>query len=102
MTEGYWLRWVRAALVRALKTFAQTAVALLGAGAVSVIDVDWLGVAGISATAAVVSLLTSLAGLPEVGDDVPPLFEDSEVIVDDVDSEDNEGDDPDADGDGGR
>ncbi len=81
MTSDYWLRWLKAAAIRAVKTFAQTAVALLGAGAVSVIDVDWLGVAGISATAAVVSLLTSLAGLPEVGNgDAPSLFEEDDVV----------------------
>lgn len=87
MTSDYWIRWAKAALIRAIKTFAQTAAALLGAGAVNVVDVDWLTILGISATAAVVSLLTSLAGLPEVGDEVPPLFEDSEVVTDDNDAE---------------
>lgn len=97
MTSDYWIRWAKAALIRAIKTFAQTAAALLGAGAVNVVEVDWLTILGISATAAVVSLLTSLAGLPEVGDEVPPLFEDSEVVEDDNDATGN-----DAAGDGER
>ena len=58
--------WARAAAVRALKTAAQTAVALLGAGAVDVLTLDWQALASVSAGAALVSLLTSLAGLPEV------------------------------------
>lgn len=90
MTSDYWIRWAKAALIRAIKTFAQTAAALLGAGAVNVVEVDWLTILGISATAAVVSLLTSLAGLPEVGDEVPPLFEDSEVVNDDDDEAGND------------
>ena len=97
MTSDYWIRWAKAALIRAIKTLAQTAAALLGAGAVNVVDVDWLPILGISATAAVVSLLPSLAGLPEVGDEVPPLFEDSEVVEDDDDEAGN-----DAAGDGER
>lgn len=97
MTSDYWIRWAKAALIRAIKTLAQTAAALLGAGAVNVVEVDWLTILGISATAAVVSLLTSLAGLPEVGNEVPPLFEDAEVVEDDNDATGN-----DAAGDGER
>lgn len=57
--------WFKAAGVRALKTLAQTAVATIGASAV-LSDVDWLIVASASALAAVLSLLTSIAGLPEI------------------------------------
>lgn len=57
--------WVRAALVRAVKTAAQTAVALIGTGAIGVLDVDWLAILSGSALAAVLSILTSLGGLPE-------------------------------------
>ena len=57
--------WFKAAGVRALKTLAQTAVATIGASAV-LSDVDWLIVASASALAAVLSLLTSVAGLPEI------------------------------------
>lgn len=58
--------WTRAALVRAIKTAAQTAVSLLTVGAVGILDVDWLAVSSASALAAIVSILTSLTGLPEV------------------------------------
>ncbi|MDD6046042.1 MAG: holin [bacterium] len=57
--------WIRAAGVRALKTLAQTAVATIGTCAV-LSEVDWIMVASASALAAVLSLLTSVAGLPEV------------------------------------
>jgi hypothetical protein len=58
-------KWWKAAGVRALKTFAQTAVALITVGS-AVTDVDWIAVLSVSATAAVASLLTSIGGLPEV------------------------------------
>lgn len=57
--------WLRAALIRALKTVAQTAVAMLPAAS-SIAAVDWVTVLGTAALAGVASLLTSLAGLPEV------------------------------------
>lgn len=57
--------WIRAALIRAVKTFAQTCVAMLPIGA-SIEQVSWLMVLGTGALAAVASLLTSIAGLPEV------------------------------------
>lgn len=57
--------WIKAAGIRALKTLAQTAVATIGTCAV-LSEVDWLMVASASALAAVLSLLTSIAGLPEV------------------------------------
>ena len=59
-------KWFKAALVRAIKTMAQTAVALLGTGAMGILDVDWVAVLSASALAGIVSLLTSIAGLPEV------------------------------------
>ncbi len=58
-------KWWRAAAVRAVKTMAQTAVATIGASAV-LTAVDWPMVASASVLAGVLSLLTSLAGLPEV------------------------------------
>lgn len=58
-------QWRRAALIRALRTVAQSAAALLPAF-VTITQVDWLVVLGTAALAGVVSLLTSLGGLPEV------------------------------------
>ena len=58
--------WWKAAAVRAVKTMAQTAVALIGTGAMGILDVDWIAVASASALAGVLSILTSVAGLPEV------------------------------------
>ena len=57
--------WIKAAGIRALKTLAQTAVATIGTCAV-LSEVDWVMVASASALAAVLSILTSIAGLPEV------------------------------------
>lgn len=57
--------WIKAAGVRAIKTVAQTAVATIGTAAVMG-NVDWVMVASASALAGVVSLLTSVAGLPEL------------------------------------
>lgn len=61
----YAKKWIRAASVRAVKTIAQTAVATIGTAAV-LGDVNWVAVASASALAGVLSLLTSVAGLPEV------------------------------------
>lgn len=58
-------RWWRAAAIRALKTMAQTAAATIGAAAV-LSQVDWPVVASAGVLAGVLSLLTSIAGLPEV------------------------------------
>lgn len=58
-------QWLKAALIRALKTVAQTAVSMLTVGQYFT-DVDWLGIASISLVAGIISILTSLAGLPEV------------------------------------
>ena len=58
-------KWLRAAGVRAVKTVAQTAVAMIPAAAM-IQNVDWVAVVGTAALAGVVSILTSLAGLPEV------------------------------------
>lgn len=60
-----WKIWTKAALVRAVKTVAQTAVATIGTSIV-LSDVNWQVVASASVLAGALSLLTSLAGIPEV------------------------------------
>ena len=62
-----WKSWLKAAVVRAIKTVAQTAVATIGTSAL-LAQVDWWMVISASILAGVLSLLTSVAGLPEVPD----------------------------------
>ena len=63
--KAYWMNWMKAAGVRAIKTVAQTAVATIGTAA-AVGEVNWVMVGSASALAGLLSLLTSVAGLPEV------------------------------------
>ena len=60
-----WKKWIKAAGVRAIKTVAQTAVATIGTS-VAMGDVNWVMVGSASLLAGILSLLTSVAGLPEV------------------------------------
>lgn len=73
--------WLHAAGIRAIKTVAQTAVATIGTAAV-LGDVDWLMVGSAAVLAGVLSLLTSVAGLPELpdadGDGIPDSADDSQ------------------------
>ena len=62
-----WRAWIRAAGIRAIKTVAQTAAASIGTGAV-ISEVNWVMVASASLLAGALSLLTSVAGLPELGE----------------------------------
>ena len=65
MNKEKFIKWMKAAGIRAIKTVAQTAIATIGT-AVVMGDVNWVMVASASALAGVLSLLTSVAGLPEV------------------------------------
>lgn len=60
-----WTKWVKAAGIRAVKTMAQTFVATIGTGAIMA-DVNWSVVLSASVLAGILSLATSLAGLPEI------------------------------------
>ena len=61
-------KWIKASAIRAVKTMAQTAVATIGTSAVMG-DVNWLMVASASALSGIISILTSVAGIPEVRSD---------------------------------
>lgn len=64
MKNRDWKTWAKAAGIRAIKTIAQTAVATIGTSAV-LGDVNWVMVASASALAGILSVLTSVAGIPE-------------------------------------
>ena len=72
-----WKQWTVAALVRALRTFAQTFAGCIAVGA-AVEEVQWLRALSVSGVAAVLSILTSLAGLPEVPEAKPPAETETE------------------------
>ena len=64
MTKHNWKEWAKAAGIRAVKTVAQTAIATIGTSAIMA-DVNWIVVVSSSALAGVLSMLTSITGLPE-------------------------------------
>ena len=67
MKKREWGTWFRAALIRAVKTMAQAAIAMIGTATV-MSEIDWKMVVSATIVAGILSLLTSLAGLPEVED----------------------------------
>lgn len=77
-------KWWKYAGIRAIKTFCQTAIASIGTAAV-LSEVNWLAVGSASVLAAILSLLTSLAGIPEVENEpyIEPV-EDASVITPDI------------------
>ena len=91
--------WVKAALIRAVRTSAQTAVSLLGTGAVGILDVDWVAVLSASALAGLISILTSLTGLPECSaaaleeKKYKQIMKEHEKLGDTIEDDDEEGDD---------
>ena len=64
--KKYIKKWFAAAGIRAVKTFAQSLITLIGTDAINIVDLNWANILGISATTALLSLLTSIAGLPEI------------------------------------
>jgi hypothetical protein len=71
MMNWDWKKWALAALVRAVKTLAQTFASMIAVGA-AFNEVDWIRALSVSGVAFVLSILTSLAGLPEVPEKQPP------------------------------
>ena len=69
-----WKEWLKAAVIRAIRTFAEAALAYIGTGAVVLGDVNWLGVMSAGAFGFVTAMLLALAGLPEV-EKKPPAEE---------------------------
>ena len=70
MKNVFTKQWFVSAIVRCIKTMAQSGISMLTAEQLGVLSVDWIGVASVVAMAGIISILTSLAGLPEckVGD----------------------------------
>lgn len=64
-----WGKWIKAALIRAARTFAESALAYIGTGAVVLQDVNWLAALSAGAMGFIIAILLALAGLPEVDAD---------------------------------
>lgn len=74
MKKIFTMEWFEAALIRCIKTMAQAALGMVTVGQVFM-EINWLGVLGVAVTAGIISLLTSLVGLPE-------LKTDGNIVVD--------------------
>lgn len=66
MSKEYILSWLKAAGVRALKTMAETALAVIGTNAVGITDVNWVGLLSACLLSGIITLLTCIKGLPEI------------------------------------
>ena len=62
-------KWLKAAGIRAVKTIAETALAVIGTNAVGITDVDWIGLLSACLLSGIITLLTCIKGLPEVKND---------------------------------
>lgn len=65
-SENYWVKWLKAAGVRAVRTFAEAMLAYIGTGALVLGDVNWIAALSAGAFGAVTAILLALAGLPEI------------------------------------
>jgi hypothetical protein len=66
MNKQNFLKWLKAAGIRTVKTMAEAAIAIIGTNAVGITDVNWVGVLSASALAGVLTILTCVKGLPEI------------------------------------
>ncbi len=66
MIKTNFKKWLKAALVRAVRTFAESALAYIGTGAIVLGDVDWIGVLSAGAFGFILAIIIALTGLPEV------------------------------------
>lgn len=64
-TKEYFIKLLKASGIRAIKTMAETAIAIIGTNTFGITDVDWLGVLSACALSGVITILTCLKGLPE-------------------------------------
>lgn len=69
-----WKEWAKAALIRAIRTFAEAALAYIGTGKLVLGDVNWIAALSAGALGFVTAILLALAGLPEVRQDKPPEY----------------------------
>lgn len=60
------LKWLKAAGTRTIKTMAETALAIIGTNTIGITDVDWLGLLSACALSGVITILTCIKGLPEI------------------------------------
>lgn len=65
-----WKKWLRAALIRGVRTFAEAMLAFIGSGALVLGDVNWIAALSAGALGFVIAMLMALAGLPEVDNEV--------------------------------
>lgn len=66
MDKKKFIKWIKAASVRTVKTMAETALAVIGTNTLGITDVDWVGLLSAAALSGVVTILTCIKGLPEI------------------------------------
>ena len=73
-----WKEWLKAALIRAIRTFAEAMLAYIGTGAVVLGDVNWIAALSAGGFGFVTAMLLALTGLPEVEQKPPDYYDDDE------------------------